>query len=177
MKLDSKSKKKLAAITVVTLLLVFAMGYVIYSFMQPKGSGNYAQEVVKPIEKLILDKGAIKKFGGGDEGKGPGNNQPYYDAGYEVPGSKEEVIAAVEGIVASEGFKLARASTENRGYLITVGDEYISDWYFDDTSRENPYSELRPGKIQLGFRIGDDEKQVPVGYTYIRINIQLPSYR
>lgn len=157
---------------VLCLMVIMGVGYwMVVTALD--NTRNYAEKVIAPLEQELTNAGANKKFGGGDDGKGPDNKQPYYDVGYETPGDKEKTIDLVKQIATSKGFTLTHASANNRGYLDAVDDEYIDAWYFDDT-KPSPYTDLQPGNIQLGFQIGDKERRIAPGYTYVRINVQLP---
>lgn len=185
MKLNSKSKKKLAAIAVVTLLLVTAMGYVIYSFMQPRSSGNYAEDIAKPLEEALAKAGANRVCTGGDDGKGWDNDVPYYGATYTLKSDKESVIKLADQIAQDQGFKLQHASPTNRGPLSSIADIYIERWYFDTTSKESPYTDLEKGTIQLTSSVaGPGEKNtcnqdevLPADTTMVGFGVSLPEFK
>ena len=174
-KIFNLRNKRLAGIVLSILVIITAI-YLVFSIQQ-RSRVNYAEEIARPFEKALVKSGGVRRGSSGDAGRGSDNQRPYYDAGYIIPGDKEQVRALVRKVAADEGFSLTQASSNNRGYLGAVADKYISSWYFDDTTKSSPYNDLKSGKIQLGFQVGDDERQIEPGYIYVRLNIQLPEFK
>lgn len=57
---------------------------------------NPAYTAAKPIETALLKQGAVKKCETGDPGLGPDNDEPWYEAYYEVQGKKAQAVAIIE---------------------------------------------------------------------------------
>lgn len=179
MKLDPKSKKKLVIIAVVAVLLVVAIGYVAYSFMQPRSSGNYAEDVAKPLEEALVRAGATKICETGDPGKGPSNEEPWYTAYFETSKDNSQAISLINDVSKQNGYSLIQMNEGFKGYL---GDRA----YFDSTKESVGYPELESGKVELmmaltnsgplhgcvGKTIENDTNK-----TALTLELRLPDYK
>jgi hypothetical protein len=186
------SKKKLVIVAIVVMGAVL-LGWIGYSWYQSV-TVNYAQEVAKPLEEALVRAGAIKMCTTGNSGQGlmNDNNQPWYEGYYELPQAREKAFDIINGIASQNGYKLTHASPSNRGFL-GIPDNYISDWFFDDTSKTSKYSGLASGNVKLSFGVNNDgtheisniscgTKQAVVinsgeASSMITLNIKLPNYK
>lgn len=153
---------------------------------------NYAQRASVPLEDVLVDAGAIKKCGYGDDGRGADSQRPWYDAFYELPLGREEAIDLVHKAASSNGYGLTHASKEDRGDLGSIADEHIDNWYFDNTKMSSN-SELQLGSENIAFGVNNDgphsisniscgtDEAVTVNsgedVTMITLSIKLPEFK
>lgn len=146
---------------------------------------NRAADVVSPIGKELVSNGAVFKCKSGDPGHGPDTSAAYYGEYYDLHMSKDEAIALVTRVAKDNGYNLTHASPGNRGHLGAVADIYIDQWYFDDTSKQNPYPDIKPGPIELSVGVDapgsknscTPTKTVEPGHVGVGVEVQLPEYR
>lgn len=167
-----KSKKVWSLVVVIVGVVILAVIFVLRS-----SNPNYAQETAKPLVQGIKDAGGKLISAGGEAGRNADNEKPYYDAQFDVPFEKESAVKLVKDVASRNGFNLTHASMENRGYLGAVADKYIDQWYFDNVSKDSSYGQLQAGKVQVAFRIGDEDIKVQDGHVVIRLNVQLPAFK
>lgn len=153
-------------------------------FLLTSQNTNRAAEVAKPLEQALVEAGGIKMCSNGDDGKGWDNRAPYYGATYGFSVDKFAAIKIVNQIAANNGYGLVHASTSNRGFLNSVADDFVDDWYFDDSSKASDYSDMSPGKIRLSAVVyGEGQKSdcthevIAPGHSTIGIGVYLPDYR
>jgi len=121
------------------VLILIAVGVVFHFFR------NYAAEAARPLEAALVKAGGEKECSRGDAGIGPDNTKPWYFALYQLPGDRE---AATE---------LVRAAAKEAGYSLKDGPAPVNPednkFYSDQTSKKSPYSDLKPGNIDLRFTV------------------------
>jgi hypothetical protein len=144
--------------TILLVLMVIATALVCGAVLLNKQSSatNYAEESAKPFEDGLIAEGAVKKCSYGDGGYGTDNDEPWHNAYYELPGSRDKAIALVNSIATKNGYNLTHASPVNRGHLGAVADTFIDNWYFDNTNKTSPYQDLQSGQIELAFGVNND---------------------
>jgi len=170
-----------------SIVIVLTAIFVFLTFQRKTdpSNSNLASQITAPLEKELTNAGAKKVCSGGDNGRGTDNRSPYYRAYLELDKTAPEAITLVNSAASSNGFKLTHASPENRGFLGAVADTYINKWYFDDTSKQSSFDELKPGNIRLAAVIEeqgsenpcDSNAKVPTGYTFIGVEARLPDYK
>ena len=162
-------KSVIALIIFITTISILAISLAAYLGLFHK---NYAQEVAAPIEKALVEAGAVKKSETGDNGRIVDNEAPWYDAKYTITVDMEKAIQSAEKISKDNGYELEHASPENRGPLGAVADIYIAEWYFA-TNKKSEFKDLEDGAIELSFHF---EKKDATN-TIVRVHVELPSYR
>lgn len=148
-------------------------------------NNNLARKVIEPLGRFLEERGAQESCGGGDAGRGSDNQTPYYRQYYDIKGDIAEATKLIEQTAEANGYRLTHASPDNREFLGAVGDTYINKWYFDDTSKQSSYEELRRGKVKLAFVIDGAGSHnscrsgeiVMVGHAQIGFEMQLPEYK
>ena len=133
------------------LFVVIGGGYLLGHPFGP----DHTEELAVPFEKALIRAGAIKKCAYGDSGKGPDNQMPWRDVFFEFPAGRDKAIGLVNKVARDNGYSLTHADKKNRGNLGAVADEFINNWYFDN-SRPSVYSDLQVGKINLAFGVNND---------------------
>lgn len=166
---------------IVIALIIFAAWYFMTGFIKD----NYAERLVKPIGESLQNEGANFACSGGDNGRGIDNKAPYYRAYYKVRGDKDAAISILNKAASQNGYTLTHASPTNRGSLNAVADLYIDRWYFDETSKQNTYADLKQGPVKLAAIVdgpGSEDsctsgKTVEDGHTMVGIEIRLPDFK
>jgi len=153
---------------------------------------NYAQTIANPIENAFTQAGAKKMCSSEDSGKGIDNREPWYLAYYLLPKSRDKTAALVNSTATENGFKLSHASKENRNFRGAPSDEFIDNWYFDNSTKTAPYKDLKSGNTQLSFGLNNDgvhkisgtscgKSEVVINSdqnnTMITISVRLPEYK
>jgi|GEM_PF-3789905 len=92
---EALKKRWLIITIIITGLLVSAAVSLLFYF---KTLQNPAYTATKPIEAALLKQGAIKKCETGDPGRGPDNNEPWYEAYYIAGGTKEDTMALLRSL-------------------------------------------------------------------------------
>lgn len=145
---------------------------------------NYAQDTANPLEASFSSAGASKACSSGNSGRGADNRTPYYGATFMVAKDKEAAAQLANKVAADNGYSLTHASSANRGFLTSVADQYINDWYFDQSSKDSSYGDLGAGKVKLSVVVyGEGEKNdcdqsiIPAGHSTIGIGVRLPEYK
>lgn len=172
---------KTAIVVPVAILVIIGLPVVYFSYLLK----NRAAELVSPLGKELVENGATKLCDSGDPGRGPDNTAPWYRAYYDLSMSKDAAISLVNMAASHNGYTLTHASPTNRGHLSAVADIYIDRWYFDDTSKQNPYSDIQPGPIELAVVVGDPgakkscdpTKTVDAGHEEVGIEVKLPEFK
>lgn len=160
-----RSYKALFVIVPVILLAIAGGGYFGLNYAkqkrQPVQSFSYAshnEEAARPIEEGLTKAGGIKKCtigsNGGFNTEGHATN---YNAFFEVPMSRDKAVELIKNIARNNGFTLTHA-IDKRG-PVPVADVYLDDWYYDTTSKINPYSDLGTGYIYLFLTVNNDGKK------------------
>lgn len=168
---------------VLGLAVIIGGGYWIVITAQ-NNTRNYAKEIAKPIEKALVEARARKVCETGDNGRGWDNKAPWYGATYLLQSNKDEAIQLIYEVAKKDGYNLEHATPTNRGKLDAVADVYINDWYFDITSKKNPYKELDSGNAELSISVRGDGTKISCkdvvtsqGESLLGINVRLPSFR
>ena len=139
---------------------------------------NYARETARPLEETFVGAGGEIISSGGDAGRGPDNYEPYYDVTLDVPLDEEAAIVFINDVSSNNGYKLTHASPTDKGQLEdVVSDEYINEWFFDDTSVVSQYNQLEQGNVELAFHVGDKDIKTQDGHTILRLNLRLPRFK
>lgn len=71
---------------------------------------NPALEVAKPLERALVEAGAVKKCSREDSGRGWDNNEPWVKVMYEVPGNQQQAAEIVKQITKSAGYLLQEST-------------------------------------------------------------------
>lgn len=178
-----KTKKRniwLVAIVVGVVFVALAAWYLYSTFLV-----NYAKNEAQPIEKALIKAGAMKKCETGDGGHGPDNFQPWYKGYFEINRTEEEAIRIAKQTASEAGYSLTQATLENRG-PVGVADQFISKWYYDNTSKQNPYSQLEEGGILLFMTVNADGTASSCGgrdslidetHSVIKVDVSMPGHR
>lgn len=186
MRINSKPTK-ISLICISALGILFVVTYTALSLQKKIHSDyqNLAAEVTTPLEEELVDAGAQKVCDGGDNGLGTDNKAPYYRSYLEFSRPTPDATTQATKAASDNGYKLIHANPENRSFLGGVADIYIYKWYFDDSSKRNPYSNLKNGNVHLAIVIEEagsenpcnSSTKVPEGHTFIGIEVQLPEYK
>ncbi|HEU5187416.1 MAG TPA: hypothetical protein VFT87_02845 [Candidatus Saccharimonadales bacterium] len=135
---------------------------------------NYAEEVAKPLETALVGVGAVKIKSNGDAGKGWDNNEPWFNATYSLAKDRVQAEKLIYIIATDNGYTLTHASPDNKGPLeYVVDDQYIQDWYFDNTSQKSAFADLKDGPVRLAIKLDHAEDQS----TTIHIQVRLPVFK
>ncbi len=138
-------------------VLIFAVIAAAWAITKsPATNKNYALQTSEPLESVLVKAGAVKKCGYGDDGKGTDNQAPWYDAFYELPANRSDTVELVKKAAKDNGYSLTHASKENRGGLGAIADEFIDNWYFDNTSKTSSYGDLEAGNVKLALGVNND---------------------
>lgn len=178
----SKPKKKTALIGIALLVAAIVLTVIFLYLNRNSASGNLAIDAVKPLEASLNEKGGVKYYTNGDDGKGSDNKNPWYQVFYELPMNQDEALTLVNQIAEANGYKLTHASPNNRGPL-GVADAYIDKWYYDHTSKQAPYDALKSGTVQLAFIVdGPDStynsgRSIPGNHSVVGIDVRLPEFK
>lgn len=138
--------KYLPLIAVIVIALIAFLAF----FLSPFGSifknglgSNYAEDVARPIEQQLVESGAVKKCSTGDSGRGPDNQNPWYNAVFETGQSKDQAIAQVTELAKSHGFNLAQ-DTSPYDYITRLS---------GSIDQKGEFTDLQDGHKQLKFSI------------------------
>jgi hypothetical protein len=149
----ANSKKKwLLACVIILISVAVVIGAWASTYQNSK---NHAQDTAAPLEAALVKAGAVKKCGYGDAGKGSDNQRPWYNSFYELPSGRDKAIETVNSIAHENGYDLTHASKVNRGGLGAIADEFIDNWYFDN-SKAPTYGDLQTGNINIAFGVNND---------------------
>lgn len=121
---ETRNRSWLKMVIIVATIVAFVaflyfmtpLGFISRLFLAP----NYAEEVAKPIEKALVEAGAVKVCSNGDKGVGPDNETPWYNAYLELNKNRTQTEELVHDTAESNGFALEAASDHsqnNKGYL------------------------------------------------------------
>lgn len=147
--------KKMWIVAIPVLILVVIAAVWVFA-KSPATNKNYAQQTSEPLESALIKAGAVKKCGYGDAGRGADNQTPWYDAFYELPVKRSEAIELVNKVAKDNGYSLTHASKESRGGLGAIADDFIDNWYFDNTSKTSSYGDLKNGNVKLALGVNND---------------------
>jgi hypothetical protein len=144
--------------TIIIALAIVAWGG--YVFFSKPLANNYAQEIAQPLENALARAGAKKACGYGDSGRGWDNQRPWYGSYYEFRASREKAIEMINNVAKESGYSLIHASKDNQGPLLRPYGQNdpiagIDNWFFDNTSKTIPYSDLKPGRIELTIDVSN----------------------
>jgi hypothetical protein len=164
--------------------VVIVLVWFVTMLYQSNTSGNYAQEIAKPLESALVDAGAVKNCSRGSTGRASDSNEPSYYAIYSIPSGRENAT------------KVIMDATRETGYTLTV-DESPADpqdnvFYADRTSKKSTYPDLQDGTVNLLVTVfgssthsgeGDEFCTVskrdtpPSDQTTVRFTVNLPAYK
>lgn len=136
---DNPKLKKILTISIVSLVVLFLaynftiVGNIFNQVFLP----NYAEEVAKPIEKALVEAGAVKVCESGDKGFGIDNSSPWYFSRFETKLNQEDTLKLLENISKENGFKNITSATN------TAGTSYA------DNSIPNTNPRLEDGNIEF----------------------------
>ena len=162
----SSIKKQVILICAVILLAIGVGGYFGATFAQSirqpvqtsEGIFGYAsrhEEAAQPIEAGITEAGGVKKCTiGRNGGFNTQGHVTAYNAFFEVPLPRDKAIEMIKEVARNSGFTLTHAS-EARG-PVPVADIYLENWYYDTTSKPNPFTELGNGNIYLFLTVDNE---------------------
>ncbi|MGD8373232.1 MAG: hypothetical protein PVI21_00010 [Candidatus Woesebacteria bacterium] len=174
-------KKHKKAVIILSILIILLTGL---TYLFNRLSNNLAENVARPIEKSLVEAGAVKMCSGGDAGHGPDNFSPWYNAYYSINKPENEAIFIIKeaaqdnGYVFSEDFP--NINREDDRFFVNIA------WTL------NPYKKLEEGEIELSARtygnsIYDNDSQlcdIPGeslprlnSMTYFNIGVSLPEYK
>ncbi len=163
-------RKKL--LLLISIVLVLALGLV---FVLRSAGSNRAADIAKPLEVGFEKAGGVKKSSSGDGGRSIDNSEPYYDAIFELPVSKDDAVSVATRVAAENGYKLVHAAPGNKGPLESlVSDKNIDSWYFDDSSKMSNFADLETGPVRLSIQVGDSASTQSSAPTTVRISVRLP---
>jgi len=138
----TKRKPSLPVIIFSSIGLIFA-GYLLYIyFHSPFSPINRAAEVAAPLESALVKAGGVKKCSLGDPGFssfGVDNLRPSHTGVYQLQVGRKEAIEIITRIGKENGFEF---KTDKPTDDVNAGVNFI-----DQTSKRNPYSELRDGYV------------------------------
>lgn len=157
-------------------MLVIAITTIYLLFNSPFSPRNLAAEVAAPLESALVKAGAVKKCSNGDPGFGPDNWEPWHEGVYQIEMSRGGAIELVKRIGKDSGYNL-RTTSSNTDLSAEVN-------LNDQTSKKNPYDELKDGSVYMSGIIdgvGEDHRckgevlLTNERQTVIRINSTLPT--
>ena len=171
-------KKKAVWIVILGGLAAIACFFLLYQNLM----ANYAEETARPLEKaLVKVAGATKTGSGGDSGRGPDNQTPWYSASFRVGMNKEETVSLMQKVAKENGYELNHASATNKGPLeFVVADQYLDNWYFDATSKTADFPNVPKEPVQLTMAVnyeGDAVGGADLEHSVIRLEVRLPSFK
>lgn len=172
-----KSRRNFTRLLIALILVVLMIAGLTFFINYNR---NYAAEVAAPIEQELIKAGAVKKCSSGSTGKGflSGNLEPWYEASYAIKADRQAAEDAVFTATRLNGFSLVYASPSNKGPLGSVADAYINNWYFDNFSKSNIFTDLKNGPVTLTVRIEpskDTERCSEDRSSSIDISVSLPA--
>ena len=167
-------------IIVSAVAVVAALSYLVLlspygAWLRDSAATNYAEEVAKPIEKELIDAGATKEKSSGDNGRGISNSIPAYSSQFKVPLGEAETAQLVKDTAARNGFDLTQATLEDKG-PVNVIDQYVDNWYYDNTSRDADFPGLSEGKIDFMAEVNVEDSDTDPNFTTVRFNVRLPAF-
>lgn len=177
-----KSKKKMWVIIALLALLLAAVSYLTYSAIHPRTSSNLADDAAKPLKTSIENIGGIKFYENGDGGHGGDNQAPWYQVFYELPIPQDKAIEAVNKIAKTNGYNLKQATPQNPG-PISVASEFLNKWYYDYSSVQSRYSDLKAGNVRLAFIVDgpgstySSGRNITANHSIVGIEIRLPDFK
>ena len=122
------------------------------------GYASHHEEAARPIEDGLTKAGGIKKCtigrNGGFQTEG---HVTEYNAFFEVPLPRDKAVELIKKVASDNGYTLTSA-LEKRG-PVPVADVYLKDWYYDTTSKSNPYKDIGEGKIYLFLTVNNEGPQ------------------
>lgn len=137
----AKRNPRFVAILLMAGVVVGGLTWAVWQYQ----TQNYAKEIASPLEKSLAAVNAVKKCSTGDAGRGSDNNKPWYYAVYEVPGGMQGAT------------DLVGKAAKQAGYTLKDGPEPVNPednkFYSDRTSKQNPYSQLQNGPIELSVDV------------------------
>lgn len=187
-KTNSPTNKRLLLVAVSILVALIIWGLFYYFLQKPSHdvSQNYAKEVAAGMEQALLKEGATKVCEGGDDGRGWDNKSPWYKGFLTIDAGHEQAAATIKEIATQNGYSLSQGSVSNRGPL-GVDDKFINNWYFDNTSKQNPYNDLSPGLVTLLVHVNADGADKACGsdtpitiddtHSVIGLEVELPEFK
>ncbi|WP_159025319.1 hypothetical protein [Streptomyces pluripotens] len=104
---------------------------------------NYAQEASSPLEKILVQSGAVKVCGSGDPGRGPDNYAPHYASLYELDASKDDAVELITKAAAENGYSLVRNSSPY---------PYVEQ-YWDTVGKKSNYPGFSSGNVTVRFSV------------------------
>jgi hypothetical protein len=150
----STTKRKLtpAAIILSIIGAVFVSFLLYIYFNSPFSPINRAAEVAAPLEAALVKAGGVKQCEKGNPGFGGDNWEPWYVGVYQLQVGRQEAIETITRIGRENGydFKTDKPTDDvNAGVVL------------EDGSKQNPYSELKDGRMTVAGvadRYDDDRR-------------------
>ena len=173
-----RHKKILVAVSIL-VVAALAVGFFFINFDQY--NKNLAAELAKPMEQALVDRGGVKACQDGDSGRGPDNRRPWYQVFYQMPMDKNAAQSLANEIASRQGYSLKHATLKDRG-PVSVADQFVDAWYFDNTSKNIPYGDIQPGPVELAFIVDDSNSTYNCGKrtsqnSVIGISIKLRDFK
>jgi hypothetical protein len=151
---------------------------------------NYAKQVADPFDRALTEHSASKKCEEGTSGYwGIDSREPNFGAYYESSMSRSAAINEITQLAQKNGFRLTQATANlNPGY---ASNEFIENYYYDNTSKVDQFPKLVQGPTELIFEIinsgdfelnkqsceGDNNIYNDEDHTAIHLIVRLPSVR
>jgi hypothetical protein len=180
----TKPYSKVLKTTLITTAIILLVGILAYNFPFPGNPvamlfyPNLAEEVAKPIEKALVEAGAVKLCESGSNGKGMSNN-PRYLARFESDLNHENILKLLGNISKEEGFANVSPVSNNAGTsfidaTIPTTDNRLETGNIEFLYAVNVQKHFDPNINSKGCTLSDGEK--PGASTFL-IQINLPSFK
>lgn len=156
-------------------LAIALLGWLSYIYIK-NSTTNYAQETAKPLEAALIEAGANKMCDTGDSGRGADNRAPNYGVVFETDLTRDKAIEMINNTSSTNGYKLNGAASAYPNILP----------YYDHTSHQNTYSDLKSGSVLLGISLYDGGANLSCpntkvtydsNHTAIKLDLSLPEYK
>lgn len=99
-----------------------------------------------------------------------------------MPIDKSKAQSEAYSIASQQGYSLKHAMLSDRG-PISVADQFVDVWYFDNTSKQIPFGDIQPGTVDLRFVVDGPSstyncgKKIPQDNSVIGISIKLRGFK
>lgn len=172
------------------ILVPIAIGWLVYwGFLTIAFNGNpfatnRAKEVAKPIEKSLIEAGAVKVCDAGVTGREATNKVPRYSSRFQLNVGKDQAIEIVKKAAADNGYALEFKDRSGGVYELDYGAQKVSTYTdmlegninvnvsLHTNTAEDPLK-CSSGSLVVGESglIGDDS------HTAFSLGVGLPAYK
>lgn len=101
---------------------------------------NRAEELSKPIDKSLIQSGAVKICEETGNGTAIGRNEPYYYASYQLDVGKDQAVEIVKKAALDNGYDIKQGDSDSDASTV-----------FSDLAKPSTFTDLREGNIEVRF--------------------------